>query len=120
MCLQDHPLHLRPAHQADSQDITWMSIAQLTWPGFLLAVAAACSTALAFFFSFFFSLSAKVPRILDIISESVFAYWILCFNDFKIGYFSFKLVINIFNYYTNTSQANLKHIFKEILKYTES
>lgn len=64
------------------------TFAHLTWPGFLFMVVAVCSTVLAFFFSFFFSLSAKVPRILDIISESVFAYWIRCFNYLKTSYFS--------------------------------
>ena len=36
----------------------------LTWPGFLFAAATAYCMVLAFFFSFFFSLSLKVPQIL--------------------------------------------------------
>ena len=94
------------------------TFAHLTWPGFLFTVVAVCSTVLAFFFSFFFSLSAKVPRILDIISESVLAYWIRCFNYLKTSYFSlcwrlFTLVINISNFITQI-WANFKHILKEI------
>lgn len=88
MSLKDHASSERQtSHQIFNTKKIWTFV-YLTWPGFLFAVIAVCSTVLAFFFSFFFSLSAKVPRILDIISESVFAYWIRCFNYLKTSYFS--------------------------------